>query len=152
AQRQIVSASHHFIAGDPGRARAMLEHTIAALTPGMLQTEALSLLAVVRIFDGSFLEAARLLERGLAETGENLELRVQMLITLSFARLNAGDLAAAASSIEDAVTHAERLGQPQLLSQALGTRAMLRFMRGGGLDGPGLRRALELEDPELDIP
>ena len=35
-----------------------------------------------------------------------------------------------------------RLGQPQLLSYALGMRVMLRLMRGDGLDEPSLRRAL----------
>jgi DNA-binding NarL/FixJ family response regulator len=151
-QRRIQSASHHFYAGDLERARGLLEETVAQPTPGTLRAAALCLLAAVRIADGSFLEAARLLEHGVEEAGENLALRVQVLVTLSFALLNAGQLDAAVDSIEDAVVHAERLGHAQLLGEALGTRVMMRFMGGGGLDEPDLARALELEDHQADVP
>jgi DNA-binding CsgD family transcriptional regulator len=143
--RRIQSANHHMDAGDPGRARAVLEKTIKHLGPGTLRAAALWLLAIVGLSD-DFLEAAGLLERGLAEAGADITLRVQMLVTLSFARFNAGLLAAAVDSIEDAVTAAARLKQPHLLSQALSMRVMVRFLRGDGLDAPSLRRALELED------
>jgi ATP/maltotriose-dependent transcriptional regulator MalT len=145
-ERRIRSATHHMDAGDPGRARAVLEQTIHQLEAGPLRAAALCLLAVVRLFDDSFVQAAALLERGLDETGDDLALRVQMLVTLSFAHFNAGLLAAAVTSAEDAVTDAARLGHPHLLSQALGMRVMVRFLRGDGVDDASLRRALELED------
>jgi ATP/maltotriose-dependent transcriptional regulator MalT len=151
-ERRIRLASHHMDAGDPGRARAVLETTIKHLGAGTLRAAALLLLAVVRLFDDNFLEAAGLLERGLPETGDDLALRVQMLVTLSFALLNTGQLAAAVNSIEDAVTNATRLGQPHLLSYALSMRVMLCLMRGDGLDEPSLRRALVLEDHDAAIP
>jgi ATP/maltotriose-dependent transcriptional regulator MalT len=150
-ERQIRSATHHLDAGDPGRARAVLEKTIKHLGAGTLRAAALCLLAIVGLSD-DFLEAAGLLERGLAETGDELALRVQMLVTLSFARFNAGLLAAAVNSVKDAVTDAARLGQPHLLSQALSMRVMLRFLRGDGFDAAGMRRALELEDPKAAGP
>jgi DNA-binding CsgD family transcriptional regulator len=112
----------------------------------------LCLLAIVRLSDDSFLEAAGLLERGLGETGDDLALRVQMLVTQSFARFNAGLLAAAVNSVEDAVSDAARLGQSHLLSQALSMRVMVCFLRGDGFDAPSLRRALELEDREAAVP
>jgi ATP/maltotriose-dependent transcriptional regulator MalT len=151
-ERRIRSATHHVDAGDPGRARAVLEKTIKYLGAGTLRAAALCLLAIVRLFDDSFLEATGLLERGLGETGDDLALRVQMLVTLSFALVNVGQLAAAVSRVEDAVTNAARLGQPHLLSYALSMRVMLRLMRGDGLDEPSLRRALELEDRDAAIP
>jgi ATP/maltotriose-dependent transcriptional regulator MalT len=151
-ERQILSATHHMDAGDPGRARSVLEKTIKHLGAGTLRASALCLLAIVRLFDDSFLEAAGLLERGLDETGVEPPLRVQMLVTLSFARFNAGQLAAAVNSVEDAVTEAVRLGQPHLLSQALSMRVMLRFLRGDGFDAAGMRRALEVEDREAAVP
>jgi ATP/maltotriose-dependent transcriptional regulator MalT len=151
-KRRIQSAAYYVDAGDPGRARAVLEKTISQLGSGTLRAAALCLLAVVRLFDDSFLDAAGLLERGLAEDGEDLALRAQMLVTLSFALVNAGRPAAALSRAEEAITIAERLGQPHLLSHALSMRVMLRVMRGDGLDEAGLRRALELEDHEAAIP
>jgi len=119
-QRRIRSASHHFEAGDPGRARTMLEKTIEGLTSGALLAAALYLLAMVRLTDDSFLEAAGLLERGLSEAGEDLAMRVQMLLSLCFARATSASFDAAAESADDAVADAKRLGLPHLLSQALG--------------------------------
>jgi ATP/maltotriose-dependent transcriptional regulator MalT len=151
-QRRIRSASHHFDAGDPGRARAVLEKTIDALKSGALLAAASCLLAIVRLTDDSFLDAIGLLERGLGETGDDLGLRVQMLIALAFARGNVGYFTAAAKCAEDAVTDAERLDQPRLLSQALAMRVMIRTIRGEGIDLPSLQRALELDDPNAAIP
>ncbi len=55
-------------------------------------------------------------------------------------------------SADDAVTHAESFGRPDLLSQALGMRAFRAFLNGDGVDESGLRRALELEDHRANIP
>lgn len=151
-ERQIRLAAFLFDAADPGRARAVLEETVERLGAGTLRAQALSLLAMVRLFGDSFVEAANLLERGIDEAGDDLALRAQMLITLSFARFNAGLLALAVNSAEDAVAVATRLGQPDLLSQALSMRVMLCFLRGDGFDELSLGRALELEDREAAVP
>ena len=151
-QRRIASASHHLNAGDPARARTLLDETIDALAPGVLRAEALRLLGFVHLFGDSFLQAAGVLERGLQEAGDDLELRTRLLITLSYARYNAGHFRSAARSIEDAVSHAERLGQPDPLSQALALRVTLRFLAGDGLDEADLARALELEDRDANLP
>jgi DNA-binding CsgD family transcriptional regulator len=150
--RRIRSASHHFEAGDPGRARMMLEKSIEGLTSGALLAAALCLLAMVRLTGDSFLEAAGLLERGLSEAGEDLAMRVQMLVSLCFARGNVGEYDAAAESADDAVADAERLGHPHLLSQALGMKVMAHVVRGDGLDEQALRQALELEDRKAPVP
>jgi DNA-binding CsgD family transcriptional regulator len=151
-QRRIRSARHQFDAGDPGRARAQLEEIVDQSVPGALRAEALSLLGFVHLFGDSFVTAAGVLERALGEAGDDLALRTRLLITLSYARYNAGRFGAAARSIDDAVTHAEKLGQPHPLSQALSMRVTLRFLRGDGLDEPSLARALELEDHDADMP
>jgi ATP/maltotriose-dependent transcriptional regulator MalT len=150
--RRIAAAGHHFKAGETGRARTVLEETVDALTPGPPRAEAVNLLAVVRLSDDSFGEAADLLKNALGEAGANLELRVQILIELSFALLNLGQLADALCMIEDALTDAERVENPQLLSQALSTRVILQFMLGNGLDEPSLQRALASEDRHADTP
>lgn len=151
-ERRITAAQHHFGAGDPGRARELLEQVIAELARGTLRATALRLLAFVRIFDDSFAEAGDLFERALGEIDDCLALRVQTMITLTFALLNAGQVAAALTRIQEAVADASRLAQPRLLSQALGMRVMVRFMAGDGLDEPGIRRAVELEGHDTEIP
>jgi ATP/maltotriose-dependent transcriptional regulator MalT len=151
-RRRIRSARNHLDAGHPDRARALLQETIEALPPGTLRAEALNMLALVALYHDSFLEAEQILERALDDVGDHLPLRAQTLLTLSFSLLNHGHLVAALRAAEDAVTHAERLGYPPLLSQALGMAVHLRFRLGEGLDESSLHRALQLEDPDIYMP
>lgn len=149
--RRIHSAANHFAAGDVERARSMLEAVIDQLGPGLLRAKALSVLGGVRLFDDSFAEAARLLGQAVEEAAGHLALRVMTLITLTFAHYNTGDIGTALLNADHAVLDAERLGHPGLLSQALGMRVMLGVLNGE-VDGPKLRRALDLEDPHADTP
>jgi ATP/maltotriose-dependent transcriptional regulator MalT len=151
-QRRIRSANHHLDGGNAGQARALLEETIGQLSPGSLRAQALTQLAVVRLSDDSFIEAAKVLEHALDETGDHPALKAQMLVMLSYALLNAGDLAVAVRRAEEAVAIATPLDHPHLLSQALSTRVLLSFMHGKGLDEPSLQRALELEDDLASTP
>lgn len=143
-ERRIRLAHHHFDAGDLGRARTLLDETIAS-SSGPLKAEALSLLSLVHSADDN-LKCLDCLERALDDVGEDLALRVQILTTRAFFLLNVGDLAGALRSADDAVTHAERLDQPRLLSPALSMRVLLGMVRGDGVDERNLRRAMELED------
>ncbi|MDT5357143.1 MAG: hypothetical protein QOJ56_5675, partial [Mycobacterium sp.] len=86
------------------------------------------------------------------EAEDNLTLQVQTLVALSWALVNSGHLGTAVDTIEDAVLRAESLGQPDLLSQALGLRVIMHFMRGDVIDEPSLRRALEMEGRHPSIP
>jgi DNA-binding CsgD family transcriptional regulator len=151
-ERRLRSALHHFDAGDQERARAVLEDTVARLEPGDLRAEALSRLAVVRLYGDGFVEAATLLQRAVSEVNPDSPLRVQILITLAYALLQANQPRVSVQMAEQAVAHAERLGQGHLLGLALGMRVILRFLGGGGFDEEELRRAAELEDPEIFTP
>jgi tetratricopeptide (TPR) repeat protein len=106
----------------------------------------------VRLHADGHREAARLLQRALDEQGVDLALRVRMLTALAYALFNTGQPDVALRTAEAAVANAERLGNPGLISQALGVRAMLGFLRGDGVDGASMQRALELEDPTLFAP
>ena len=151
-QRQICLAAYLFDAGDSRRAATLLGETIDRLAPGIPRAEALSQLAVMRLFDNSSLEAAELLQRALGEAEGDLTVQVQALVPLSYALGETGRFGAAVDAVENAVLLAEQLGRPDLLSQALGVRVMLHFMRGDAVDEPSLRRALELEDRHTSIP
>lgn len=150
-ERRILSAAHHFDAGEPTHARVLLQDTIERLEPGPRRAEALTLLALVASLNDSFDEAADLLERALDDVGDELAQRVAILVSLSFASVNAGRMDSAVERIEEAVAKASELGAPHALSQALGMRVMLHFMRGDGLDERSLHRAVELEDHDADV-
>ena len=152
AERRIQLASNHFDAGEPGRARTLLEDLIATSGPGRTRSAAHHLLGVVRVFGDSFSEAADVLQRALTEGVEDPTLEVMIRVTLAFAQFNAGLLDASITTAADALTAAERLGVPALLSQALGMRVMLGFLAGDGFDEDGMRRALDLADDESGIP
>jgi tetratricopeptide (TPR) repeat protein len=152
ADRRLRSALHHFDAGDQERARIVLEETIDGLAPGDLRAEAFSRLAVVRLYDDGFFEAAALLQRALNEVHTDSPLRVQILITLAFALLQSNQPRHSAQMAEEAVAQAERLNQHHLLGLALGMRVTLGFLAGAGFDESQLDRALALEDPEILTP
>jgi ATP/maltotriose-dependent transcriptional regulator MalT len=152
AQRQILSATHHFNAGDAARAHAMLQQVIEPSAPPRLRAQALTLLGTMSQVEDSLLDGAEYLERALADAGDNVALRIQILVSLSWIQIRLGRHAASARNIEDAVEYAERLGRSQLLSQALGMWVVVRMLLGNGFDDQNRRRALELGDRQAAIP
>ena len=144
--RRVRLAGHYFNAGDSERARSLLERTVDEVPAGGLRARAMYLLGVVRMFDDSFLDAAVLLTKALAEVGDDPTLRAEMLVILSFAEVNAGRDSDAMRSADEAVALTESHGLLGLLGQALGMRTTLRFMAGEGVDEAALARALELDD------
>lgn len=151
-QRRILLATHTFDAGDPARARVLLEQAIADLEPGPLRAHARHELAFVRFMNDGYLEGCQLLQRALDEDAPEGRLRVSILIALAYALYMTGRPEAAWRLGEEAVDHAEPLGDSGLLTQALGVRATLQFFGGGGMDEPSMQRALELEDHDAFIP
>jgi DNA-binding CsgD family transcriptional regulator len=152
AERRLRSALHHFDAGDQERSRAVLEETVERLAPGDLRAEALSRLAVVRLYADGFFEGARLLQRALGEVDAGSPLRVQILITLAYSLLHTNQAQAGVQTAKEAVAQAERLDHPHLLGLALGMRATLRFLCGQGFDEADIDRAVALADPNIFTP
>jgi DNA-binding CsgD family transcriptional regulator len=150
-QRKIRCATHYFDASDPGRARQMLDAVVATQPPGVIRAEALHRLGLVRLHDDSFPEAAEVLEAAVRDSGTDIGLRVRVLISLSYALLNAGRFGDAYQRVQQAVTDAERHGAGALLGYALGMRAMMDFMSGRGFDRAALRRAVETETEEESL-
>ncbi|MCV7100818.1 helix-turn-helix transcriptional regulator [Mycobacterium palustre] len=150
-ERRIRCAAFHFNAGNAAQARALLERTIEKPASPPVRAQALNLLAVMSQVEVSLLDSANYFERALGEAGDDLALRVQILVALAWVQVRIGRLAASARSIADAVTGAERLGHSQQLSQALGMRAVVRLLLGDGLDERNLRHALALAERETAI-
>jgi DNA-binding NarL/FixJ family response regulator len=150
-ERQILCAASHFNAGDATQARTRLERVRTAAIAERPQAAALALLGLWSLLDGSSREATDLLQRALPGAAGDDALLVQILVPLSFSRLNIGEFAKAASAADEAVATATRLGQPRPLSQALAMAVLVRFLVGEGLDQAALQRALELEDDSAAV-
>jgi DNA-binding CsgD family transcriptional regulator len=148
AARKMRAAAAHFEAGNPARARGLLEGAIDQLAFGLMRAGALRLLASVCIYDDSFREAAELLERALSEAAGDAALRCQIQLELSFVLFNLGRFVDGAPHTERALAEAERAGSTALIAQALAIGTMYSFMAGDGLREPNLERALSLEDHE----
>lgn len=151
-RRKIRCATDYFIAGDTGRARRMLDVAVGAVPSGPIRAEALHQLGLVVLSDDSFHEAAQLLEEALNESDADTGLRVLILISLTFALVNAGRHEDACDRVRQAVADAEQLGAAALLAPALGMRAVLDFMGGKGFDEPTLHRAVQIEVPRSLVP
>jgi DNA-binding CsgD family transcriptional regulator len=151
-ERRITLAQYHFDAGDPARARSLLEESVVELAPGRTRAGALLLLAMVRLHDDSYREAAGYLEQALGEAGEELRLAVQILNQLMFVLVNLGSIPDGLRLTGRAVADAERLADPGLLANALAGSVIIGFLSGHGLDEPTLKRALDLEDPDAPVP
>ncbi len=151
-KRRILCATNYFAAGDPGKARLLLEAVVEDLPAGPLRAQALNQLGLVRLYDDSFTEAAELLECGVRDSAADVGLRVRILVTLSFCLLNAGRPEQANERIQQAVADAQTLGVAPLLSTALGMRAVLDFMSGQGFDEATMQIAVDTEEPDPAIP
>jgi DNA-binding CsgD family transcriptional regulator len=151
-ERQIRSAAYHFDSGSPERARTLLDGAIKQLKPGRLRATAASLLSTIVMYADGFGAAATLLQRFLPEASDDPALSIQMLMALAYALINTRRKRESAQRIDEAVQQAEMLGQPALLSRALGLQVVLRFMCGAGVDEASLQRALALEDEKSPAP
>jgi DNA-binding CsgD family transcriptional regulator len=150
--RLIRLAQCLFDAGDPGLAREALEKAIAVLPPGPRRADALQQLAMVRLYDDSFLDAAELCRQAVADCADESVFLVAAMTTLAFAELNTGQPDVALATAERAVAVAERVDLPDALGRALGMRAIMRFMNGEGVSPTDLSRAAALEDLDAPMP
>ncbi|OBF18157.1 hypothetical protein A5725_20940 [Mycobacterium kubicae] len=150
--RRIRCAADHFAASNSGSARQMLEAILDELPQGTTRAEALLQLGLVRLYDDSFPEAAEIFASALHDVDIDPSLRVRILISSSYALLNAGQVALAYEHVQRAVTEADELDLAELSSSALGMRAMMDFMAGRGVDHAALERAMTAEVPNRRLP
>jgi tetratricopeptide (TPR) repeat protein len=152
ALRRIRSARYHFHAGNYEHARALLEPHIRDLQPGPLRATALGLLAEMCMYHNSFAQAAEMLQRALRDAECEPPLLGQILILLSFAQINTGEYEMSLHNARRAVALIDELDLPALSSQACAMWVTINFVCGQGVDEPRLRRALDLEDHDADVP
>jgi len=91
-------------------------------------------MAGIRIYDDTFVDAAALLERALVDAEHNPPLLVQTLMSLAFAQGMAGQFETSLRNARDAVTHAEAMRYPPLVSRALAMLVNTTFLYGHGIE------------------
>ncbi|HEX4724355.1 MAG TPA: LuxR family transcriptional regulator [Pseudonocardiaceae bacterium] len=141
-ERRNRLAQHHFDAGDPVRARALLEGTTTA--------EGLRLLAMMRLHDDSYHDAAAYLVRALeSATGE---LRVRIEIDLLYVLFNLGRMGEALARIDETLADSTALGDDELTVLANGMVTIIRFLGGQGVSDETISQILDLPDPVTPAP
>jgi DNA-binding CsgD family transcriptional regulator len=146
--RRVQAARDHFDAGDPARARELLQAVIADLSPGRQRAEALGLLGTIVYETDDYRRSVEILESAFGEAAGDGRLRCSIALELCLALPNAGRSGPALRYVSIAVEEADRVGDGGLLAEALGCEVMIRFLVGQGIDEATLERALALEDPE----
>jgi DNA-binding CsgD family transcriptional regulator len=143
ARRAKVQAGNLFDAGDPPRAREILEEAIAVLPPGSSRAEALCLLSECCWKDLG--RVAQLLRQALDEVGDDPRLRSWMLADLAWVELDTCELVAAGERARAAVGLAEVVDDdPYLLRLSLAILAIAEFLVGRPAV-PLLDRAISLQ-------
>ncbi|CDO07010.1 AAA family ATPase [Mycolicibacterium cosmeticum] len=150
--RRLRAGEFYFQAGDNARAGALIEPAVSLLTVGPQRAAARNLLAEIQVYEGRFTEAVELLRNSLCDAAGDHTVLVQTLLLLSLALVNTGEFDESSLQAQQAVLLAEELDCPALTSQALAMWVTVNCLCGHGVDEPSLVRALELEDPDADIP
>jgi DNA-binding CsgD family transcriptional regulator len=142
-RRRLDAARQLARSGQTRAARASLERLSATMPRGSARAEALSQLGWLHADD--FVAATGLLERALAEMGDDPVLAADIRISLSDIWSNRGDQARALTEARLAMADAERSGDPALIASALTLVFDASWMSGAHVDEALLARALELE-------
>ncbi|MCK0515682.1 LuxR family transcriptional regulator [Williamsia sp. DF01-3] len=150
--RRIRAASHHFRAADMLKAQQAIEPALAQSPAGLLRAIAANLLAAVRMYDDSFVEAADLLTSVLGDAADNQAILARTLLSLSMAEGMNGQFESALHHASRAVSVADGSGDHSVLSSALAMWVTLKCAYGHGYDAAAMHRALELEGPGGDAP
>jgi DNA-binding CsgD family transcriptional regulator len=129
-RRATAAAEHLFAVGEVDRAGELLVELGRSLPAGPLRAMTFRRLAQVRAFQSGFREAVALLQRALAEAGEDISLRAAIECELGQASHQYGALHQAHPHAQRAVQLAKGTGDAALLADARMNLASLRFHMG----------------------
>jgi DNA-binding CsgD family transcriptional regulator len=156
AQRRLLfAAKQTFVAGDVGRARALLDRALAGAAPGVERAVVLTDLAHV-IRDGADDDTAAeaLYREALAEPVADDAVEARVHIDLAEVLARTAGIKSAVEHAALAVAAAHRSGDVALECRARAILATMRFRAGDGLDRAEFEQAVALECtlPEWPIP
>jgi DNA-binding CsgD family transcriptional regulator len=145
-RRRLAAAEDHRLAGNALSAKRLLETVVETMRPGPERATVLVRLAQVA---GGIQAGLAVCHRALEEAeGDPRALAAAHRASGYFASL-AGDYRAGLEHAEEAARAAEAIGDPVLLSPALGRLGHQRFLSGQGLHPDLFERGISMETPEL---
>ena len=150
--RRLRGGEFHFRAGALDEADQLVAPIVDDLPAGFLRTAGLLLVAAVRGYRDGLASTIGMLERAVAEAGEDPVLRTQALIVLALSVGIGGDMQRCVELARRARADAETTGLSPLRSQALTLWAHVSFMYGLGTDFEALDEALDLREPDAIAP
>jgi DNA-binding NarL/FixJ family response regulator len=145
ARRQRLEAGYANLAGDPDRARTLLE-SLLTTTPGAARAEILAELAFVHFYGVDWHSSVGLYRSALEEAEGNLHLEARIEVGLALVLdLVQHDVSAVIAHARRAARIAEQIADEELLAEALCLQAKNELLAGHGFPGAILERALALE-------
>jgi ATP/maltotriose-dependent transcriptional regulator MalT len=145
-----IAAAGRFrvVAGDPARARLLLEQALdePSVATGTARAVLLLELAIVRELTDDFAAAAALGREALRVSGDDRALRNRIKLLLAgTSHITGEDWSGGARHAADAMRLAEGLDDPRILAATIGHYASWRYATGHGRDRDLEQRAAELE-------
>lgn len=144
SERVVAAAEHRFHSGDVNRARSTLEAVIPHLTGGPLRARARLQLAELRSDEP--MAGVELLETALEDAGDDDRWRARIEFELTAATSTVGQFPSARAHAESAVRAAERLGDADLISTALGNLLLTFVTTGEPVEPELFERVARSED------
>jgi DNA-binding CsgD family transcriptional regulator len=149
-RRALAEAEYALQAGDPDRARGLLEAVVAGSPPGPARAQALTHLARYYLSGVDWRRSAELLWDALAEAGPDPLVRAQCELGLArLLLLLRADMHQVVAHADAATILAEQVGDPTVLGEALAIRVESGFLLGRPAPAELRQRAVELE-PRMD--
>lgn len=149
-RRLLAASEYHVAAGDPARARAILESLMTELEPGLERAALLWRLA--HTIGDSIEEPIRLCEQALEEAAGDPSLSSEVHTALGVFTWIAGDLERATEHCRRAARLAEEAGNELQLAIAIGEACHAEAVLGVPWNRAAMQRALEIEERVEDMP
>ncbi|HYS31818.1 MAG TPA: AAA family ATPase [Streptosporangiaceae bacterium] len=147
-RRRVQAAEYHYHAGEPRRARELLDTVLSQVSSGWVRANALRLLGEILYHEQSFPEAVRLFEQALEHGSGDASLVAMVELHLTYAINAAGNFTGSEPHARRALTLSEQAGDESRLAEAIAVSVMTGHLLGRGLDEAALDRALALEDQQ----
>jgi DNA-binding CsgD family transcriptional regulator/tetratricopeptide (TPR) repeat protein len=144
-ERIVRAADYHFRAGDMVRSRELIQSALAECPAGPQSAAFLVKLATIYYHQSGWPLAERTFRQAAEQAPDDLALGARVEQELAFARLMAGDLAAALDLATASLRSAERAADPRLMAHSLARIALFTFLSGHGARLDLLERAERLD-------
>lgn len=144
-ERTVRAADNHFRAGDISRSLELIQSALAGCPDGSLRAPLLVRLATIHYHQSDWPLAEQTFRQASREAPDDPGLCAHVEQELAFARLVAGDLAAASRWATASLRSAERAGDPRLMAHSLARIALFEFLQGNGVRSDLLERAETLD-------